>query len=208
MNPGNPIMVKCPYCGAEKELMTLMSGNTCGAEYWSDGKMIASMLPKISPVQKCPQCDKYYIEHKQKSRMVSGFSLEKGLMPFSDWRKAYYQFQTEEIEDEDMMNIRYWIVQSFNDTFYRNKIDQLEPTADDYSFFKEIVLLFVDSYKQFPMHDSLLIAEFYREANEMEKCKEVLNTIDYEDLKDHVKKIYDGIKNRMERGVAKVFRYA
>ena len=130
----------------------------------------------------------------------------KGMPP--DWRKAYLQFQTEEVEDEDMMNIRYWIVQSFNDTFYRSKKEQLKPTADDYSFFKETILLFVNSYNQLPIHESLLIAEFYREANEMDKCKEVLNTICYEGLADHAKQIYDGIKNRMERGVAEVFRYA
>ena len=54
MIPGNAEIVKCPYCGTEKMLMTLISGNTCGAEYWSDNKRIAPMLPSVSPVQKCP----------------------------------------------------------------------------------------------------------------------------------------------------------
>ena len=48
--------VKCPFCGTKKELMTLVSGNTFGAVYWSDNKRIAPMLPTVSPVQKCSNC--------------------------------------------------------------------------------------------------------------------------------------------------------
>ena len=207
MTTGNPKLVECPYCGAEKKLMTLNSGNTCGAEYWSDGKMIASMLPKLSPVQKCPQCGKYYIEYKQKYRLIDGFSLERGEMPFEDWRKAYLQFQTEEIEDEEMMNIRYWLVQSFNDTFYRNEDEQVKQTADDYTFIKEIIKLFIESFERMQDHSPMLIAEFYREANEMEKCADVLNSINYDELKDHEKVIYDGINTRMKQGITEVFRF-
>lgn len=52
MLPGNPRIVTCPFCGAQKRLMTLMSGNTIGAKYWSDNKQEAPMLPKVSYVQK------------------------------------------------------------------------------------------------------------------------------------------------------------
>lgn len=45
---GNPQIVKCPFGGNEKMLMSLMSGNTIGAIYWSDNKRYAPMLPQVS----------------------------------------------------------------------------------------------------------------------------------------------------------------
>ena len=65
MTPGNPQILTCPFCGTEKQIMSLVSGNTFGAEYWSDNKQIARMLPEISYIQKCPHCGKYYIKSRQ-----------------------------------------------------------------------------------------------------------------------------------------------
>ena len=59
MTPGNPQIFTCPFCGEKKEIMTLASGNTFGAELWSDNKRIAPMLPEISLVQKCPKLYPY-----------------------------------------------------------------------------------------------------------------------------------------------------
>ena len=50
MMPGNPRILICPFCGTEKQIMSLISGNTFGAELWSDNKQIAPMLPEISYV--------------------------------------------------------------------------------------------------------------------------------------------------------------
>lgn len=35
MLPGNPDLLKCPFCGEEKEVMTLLSGNTIDGRLWS-----------------------------------------------------------------------------------------------------------------------------------------------------------------------------
>lgn len=48
MLPGNPQILTCPYCGQTKNIMSLLSGNTFGAQLWSDNKQIAPMLPEIS----------------------------------------------------------------------------------------------------------------------------------------------------------------
>ena len=65
MLPGNPQILTCPYCGQTKEVMSLLSGNTFGAQLWSDNKRIAPMLPEISYVQKCLYCQKYFIRSRQ-----------------------------------------------------------------------------------------------------------------------------------------------
>ena len=115
MLPGNAEIVKCPYCGTEKELMTLLSGNTFGAEYWSDNKRIAPMLPSVSPVQKCPNCGKYYFESKNRHGESNNTSFERGELSFSEWKDAYTQFQNEGVKGDDLVNVRFWVVQSYND---------------------------------------------------------------------------------------------
>ena len=147
MIPGNAEIVKCPYCGTEKELMTLVSGNTIGAEYWSDNKRIARMLPHVSPVQKCSNCGKYYFEHKNRYGESEDTSFNLGELTFSEWREAFQQFQTEGVDDDEMTNVRFWVVQSFNDYFYRNKFISNKPSDEDYQFFSEMAVDFIESFE-------------------------------------------------------------
>lgn len=214
MIPGKAILVTCPFCGTKKELMTLVSGNTFGAEYWSDNKRIAPMLPTVSPVQKCPHCGKYYLKSKQDTIQSDRYSGDLGELTYLEWKEAYYQFlSTKEfptlhplagITDDDFIEIRYWLIQSYNDYYYRDK--KAEPSQEEYAFFCDVVRDFINVFDWSPMGPPLLKAEFYRQANEMEKCAEVLASISYDELKDFEKGIYDGIKDRMEKKDTAVFK--
>ncbi len=56
MISGPDIFYKCPNCGAYLYTHSLSSGNTFGAEQYSDGKMIAPMLPEYPNLTKCEEC--------------------------------------------------------------------------------------------------------------------------------------------------------
>ena len=144
MVPGNAKIVKCPYCGEKKELMTLLSGNTLGAELWSDNKRIAPMLPSISPVQKCPKCGKYFFEYKQEFKEGSKRSFECGELTFQEWKEAYSQFVSEKVKKKDMLNVYYGIIHSYND-YYHRYCSKNKPTDGDYEFFVRIVLALIDN---------------------------------------------------------------
>lgn len=60
MLPGNYIIIACPLCGALENYETLMSGNTFDASWWTDGKMIAPMLPEPPQVVACHSCKKVF----------------------------------------------------------------------------------------------------------------------------------------------------
>lgn len=47
---------KCPNCGAYLYTHTILSGNTFGAREYSDGKMVAPMLPEYPNLTKCGEC--------------------------------------------------------------------------------------------------------------------------------------------------------
>lgn len=215
MSPDFAELVTCPYCGTKKELMRLASGNTLGASYWSDNKQIAPMLPSVSPVQKCPHCNKYYVKGKQYSEKGDDYSFQLGTLSYPEWKEAYNQFvgQYEQssrgatdnkplnkhtiITDQDMVNIRFFMIQAYNDYFHREMV--AEPSHDEYLFICQIIKDFINTFDWSSIKTFLLKAEFYREANEMEKCAETLDSLDYNGLKNYEKSIFDGIKTRMEQ---------
>lgn len=47
LGPAN--ILDCPFCGGEKEVMSLASGNTCGATVWSDTRRYYPCLLRFLP---------------------------------------------------------------------------------------------------------------------------------------------------------------
>lgn len=60
MLPGPDRIVACPNCSALAKYMTLQSGNTIGAELWTDGHRIAPMMPRPPAVVACHACGACY----------------------------------------------------------------------------------------------------------------------------------------------------
>lgn len=60
MLPGPDQIIACPQCQGLAKYMTLMSGNTIGAQVWTDGKQVAPMLPHPPAVVKCRHCGECY----------------------------------------------------------------------------------------------------------------------------------------------------
>ncbi len=206
---GNAEIVKCPYCGTKKELMSLVSGNTFGAEYWSDNKRIAPMLPQVSPVQKCPcpKCKKYYLRRKHIIGEGKEDSFERGALTYAEWKEAYSQFQSEKLSKKEEVDLCFWLIQSYNDHYYRNPESQA-PTKAEYAFFVKVVLSFIDNFDWSQVKYPLLKAELYREAGKMEESEKLLQSIPYESLEDFEKNIYNDIEKRINVNDMKVFKFS
>lgn len=56
MLPGPTMVKQCPRCGDLFVELTLASGNTFGAVWWTDGKEEAPMLPDLPRFVGCPYC--------------------------------------------------------------------------------------------------------------------------------------------------------
>lgn len=205
MIPGNAKIVKCPYCGTKKELFTMVSGNTFGATFWSDNKRIAPRLPMVSPVQKCPRCGKYYFENKNICGKGDSYTFELGQLTFHEWKEAYAQFQAEGVDAKTLNNVRYWLIHSYNDYFYRNERIR-KPSDADFEFFSKTVVELIDSFIWNTAADLLMKAELYREANKMQECRQVLDSIPLDQLNEEHKGIFNGIKLRMEKNDNVVFQ--
>ena len=161
MTPGFPQILTCPFCGKEKEIMTLASGNTFGAKYWSDNKQTAPMLPEISYVQKCDGCGKYFIRTRQEERFnEEGFSLEQGLLTFQETQEAFDQISREGFETkEEEATLRMMVHHAYND-YYHRSTEHHEITPDDWNMFVSNAKWLIDNF----ISDNILKAEFYRET--------------------------------------------
>lgn len=89
MLPGPDQIVACPHCKALAKDPTLQSGNTFGARRWTDGKMIAPMLPCPPAVVKCHSCSQcYWIEDAEKVGTVDSEYWKSGRPDNPAWAEA------------------------------------------------------------------------------------------------------------------------
>ena len=201
MMPGNPQILICPFCGTEKQIMSLISGNTFGAELWSDNKQIAPMLPEISYVQKCPHCGKYYITGRQEVKYAKdGYSFEKGLLTYPEMKEAFTQLSEEGfLNEKEEINVRMMLHHAYNDYYYRTE-EKKVISEDDKNLFHENGLWLINNL----ITDSVMKAEFYREIGEIDTAKSILDSITVED--EFLKRIVTGIKERLEVNNCQVFK--
>lgn len=201
MIPGNPQILICPFCGTEKQIMSLISGNTFGAELWSDNKQIAPMLPEISYVQKCPHCGKYYITERQEVKYAKdGYSFEKGLLTYPEMKEAFTQLSEEGFLDEkEEINVRMMLHHAYNDYYYRTD-EKKVISEEDKTLFHENGLWLINNL----ITDSVMKAEFYREIGEIDTAKSIIDSITVED--EFLKRIVTGIKERLEVNNCQVFK--
>lgn len=209
MLPANARIVFCPYCGGKKELLSLISGNTFRARFWSDLKMQAPMLPQISPVQKCPHCGKYYLHYKQRSENGERPSFELGELSYSEWKEAYSQLKEErensnqykKVDERDLATICLSIIQAYNDYYERDCIAEF--SSEEWNFKRKVVMDFIKNKDKPDDMQPFLIPELYREIGIMDS--DFLSMETYEKLEGVDRIYYEGIKERMEADDTKVF---
>ena len=77
-NSGPDIIRECPKCNVHLKQHTTTSGNTFGASFWTDGKMLAPMLPDRPWLVKCPKCGSLlWIDEAKKIERQDRFEKEK-----------------------------------------------------------------------------------------------------------------------------------
>ena len=201
MKIGYPLILTCPFCGKEKKIMSLVSGNTFDSELWSDNKRIAPMQPEISYVQKCPHCEKYYIIRRQAVKFAKeGNSLETGRLTFSKMKEAFAQLSEEGfIDKKEEGTVRMMLHHAYNDYYYRYDYKK-DVQDEDKKIFRENGLWLIKNL----LTDNVMKAEFYREIGDMETAKEILDSVVVED--GFLKQIVSSIRERLETNNSEVFK--
>lgn len=187
MIPGPPIAVDCPKCGKEKDLMSLVSGNTFGARQWSDTYQDAPMLPRLSPVQKCPACGHYFMLSGDALHRAKGereYCSDTGRLSYAEMKEALLQMEKDSLTKEDELSLRLEFLHRFNDAFRENFNAYEEGDTDENKMVRNesdwelhranlesLVALLDDNDAE----QRILLAEMYRELGKFDECLSELN---------------------------------
>lgn len=201
----------CPECGESKEVMTLISGNTFNADFWSDGKMYAHYLPQTSPIQRCPHCGDYFWMPDQEMRTAQDFhtSFELGRLTYAETKEGVKKLLGTEPEAQKELAIRIAFIQAYNDEFVR--LDKIRkrlrvktsvPTEEDRNFFNEcqesVYGLFIAQDKRSSAAESL------RELGRLDECIAMIESMERIDPNDELD--YDTqILRHAKKGISAVF---
>lgn len=180
MIPGPANILSCPFCGGTKEVMSLVSGNTCGATVWSDTRRDYPMLPEVSPIQECPHCHKFYFieqaKHEYSKDPNSEMSSFKklGKLTYPQLVRAKKQMETLSLVKMQRWILNHQIFMAFNDSFRREpeKVT-FPPREEDIQIYKDTIAELLDGIDQSEDYE-LFHAELLRESGRFEEAKEVL----------------------------------
>ena len=217
MNPGPPILVKCPHCGNDKELMSLLSGNTFNSTAWSDTYRYSPMLPRLSPVQKCLHCNSYFMMPDEKPRYKedeSGFnySFDTGRLKFSEIKEALFLLEEQGLNRQKEIALRLEFLYRFNDAFREfgekswdkeENPTQKERNETDWKLHRDNLLKLIDLYDKTDDNLIPVIAEFYREAGMFEEALKIAEG--FKSDSDFLNEVMNKIKEKALAKDDKVF---
>ncbi|MDD2634961.1 MAG: hypothetical protein PHW82_05620 [Bacteroidales bacterium] len=178
---------KCPECGSILFKESLVSSNTFGARYFSDGKVIAPNQPEFPQITKCFKCDTIFWLFKENEVGTSyGNSKESELENAIEARFLSL--------DEYFIALKNGIVKSDTEEYYvRQKIlwlynDRLRDgqplftDKDDKGRWRENIVALINVLNSEDANDKTIMAELYRNLENFDKCIEIINSIKEKEL--------------------------
>ena len=181
MIPGPANILSCPYCGGEKEVMSLVSGNTFGGTVWSDTRRNYPMLPEVSPVQQCPHCGKYYFIEQAKSRYSDERESEMrsygelGKLSFHQLMEARKQMESLSLTKMQRWILNHQFFMAYNDLFRRNNgAVTSHPSKEEELLYHQVITELLEGIDQSDEFN-LFHAELLRESGRFQEAKEVLS---------------------------------
>lgn len=181
MIPGPANILSCPYCGGDKEVMSLVSGNTLGGTVWSDTRRDYPMLPEVSPIQQCPHCGKYYFIEQAKSRYSD--DRESEMRSFGELGKlSFHQLvdAKKQMESLSLTKMQRWILNhqifmAYNDSFRRKQEKHsCIPSNEDEYLYRQVITELLEGINQSDEYN-LFHAELLREIGRFQEARDVLS---------------------------------
>ena len=198
MIPGPDSIFACPECEHRIAKGSLRSGNTLHSVLYSDGKLVAPMMPDFPDLIKCSRCGAFFWLHnlnkietielymydiinkekpeREKPERAEFPSLEEYIEALNKG-----EFHT---EDEELI-LRRNIWWAFNDRV-RDEIEMFS-TSGQREIWETNLRKFQSMLNLEEPEESLMIAETHRNLEEFSKCMELLNILTNSKIKWAVK---------------------
>ena len=187
MIPGPDQIIACPKCKGLARYMTLASGNTLDARVWTDGKMIAPMLPLPPTVVKCHHCAELYWRTEAEHIGTVDRCRAAGEHVDPAWADApkpeepteveYYQALSKGLaknaKQERVLRILAW--RRRNDVFRDKPLKEAQGISDDPEEWRKNLEALARLLTEEDVNDCLMKAEVLRELGKFESAKQVLS---------------------------------
>jgi len=184
--PGPDYIYQCPKCSTFLKKGSIASGNTFGATLYSDGKMIAPMLPKFPNLTKCTKCDTILWLSDMKE---IGTCTPWGDGCNSQWENAdrvkflgvtdLFRFLELDIVKNDKERetvVRQQIWWTFNDRVRAGK--EIFVQDSDEVLWKQNCRRLIELFDTTDVNQKIMTAELHRNLGEFDICMELLNSLD------------------------------
>jgi hypothetical protein len=184
--PGPDYIYECPKCSNLLKKGSNNSGNTFGSTLYSDGKMIAPMLPEFPNLTKCKKCDTILCLSEMKEVGTCDVWGEKCK---KEWKNAdraefldvsdLFRFLEMDIvkndkEKEKIVRQRIWW--TFNDRLRNNK--EIFVQENDEVLWEQNCRRLVELFDTTDVNQKIMTAELHRNLGEFESCMELINSLD------------------------------
>jgi hypothetical protein len=199
--PGSTYIYKCPFCSTLIKNGSNLTGNTIGAALFSDGKMIAPMLPEFPNLTKCKKCNFIFwlrdlepigsCRNEYTSCKYEWLTANKA--EFLGIKDLFRALKLDSVDNNKAkeLDVRQRIWRAFNDRIRNNKGEIFNNNEDgEEDLWKQNCLKLIDLFDVSDINQKIMKAELHRNLGEFEACIELLNSIDannYDYVKDKIK---------------------
>ena len=203
MLPGPNLIKQCSQCEQPFAEPTLMSGNTFGATFWTDGKREAPMLPETPWLVKCPHCGQMlWLDEAKELGEEEPFGRSSrwpgarryAELTESDYLAAVGMPLADSAEKVRYIRMRAWW--AANDRLRRDSGEAGGAVPEDTRHNMEALLAGLSEADQ---QERLMRAELARELGRFDEAVRLLATNYSDELQHVVRRISDLVKERKTR---------
>ena len=195
MLPGPVEIIQCPDCDQKFKKSTMMSGNTMGATFWTDGKREAPMLSESIAVSFCKECSSYFwvdeAEVVDEAPPDSHKYLDLDYLKKLTLEQYIDALQKIEIRsDQDEFYLLRQIWWKYND-YYREDKDAEIP-QDIKKVIPDLLDRLLNNFNEENDERLLMKGELLRELGQFKAAEKTLNKIsnpEYKEVKQFIMKL-------------------
>lgn len=196
MLPGKDEYYKCPDCGTLLVQATIMSGNTFGAKFYSDGKQIAPMLQNFPVISKCEDCERIFWlnETNITKNEDDKYAKKAEFLLLADYFKALELDENKNQENEVALRLLIWRL--FNDRVRENLFIFKNP--NDKQKYEDNIKRLLEIFEPKNQSDVIIHAELFRNIEDFDESFVLINSVSDKSFVAYINAIKDEIikKNR------------
>lgn len=206
MLPGPDLIYECPKCTKQLSKGSLLSGNTYGAELYSDGKWIYPMMPDFPDLTKCVECGHlFWLSDLEPAKELYHNDMmedpEQNFItraPFLEIDDYFEALETSVAKNESATNfIRQQILFAYNDRLREGK--DIFINEEDEKRWKGNIHAMIYTLKEVEEPDAnvqITLAELYRNLGAFDQCLQFIDKVE----NDELAWLKDKFKEECEKG--------